>query len=658
MIAVAFRILVQAGVGDTLPHAGLSTEVESPLPGGVAAVVRFFFNVPQWIQIGGFFLGLAVAAWVVWYLWKRRVPIAEWVRTRPRGIKAALAGGVVVLVLAAAGGGAVSWNYMQHDNGFCTGCHIMAEPFGKFQTGAGKHDSLQCHDCHQQSIYASTRQLYLWVAERPQEIGAHAGVPDRICSNCHVTGQSETWQRIASTAGHRTHLESDSSAMAELQCITCHGAETHKFVPSSQTCGQSGCHESTDTEIALGKMQDQTSLHCVTCHQFTAEVPLLATRDSASGAMVPSLKQCLSCHQMESLIPDFDAARDPHGGTCGTCHNPHEQKVAGEATKTCATAACHGDWRDEPFHTGASHRRNVQQCTTCHLPHRAKVDASDCAGCHTEVRARTGNVRPPLPFDTTRALRRSTLDGRLHPGLMKPAPGDGGGGGPGAGRGRDASPDARLPFPARPSIPAADSFPHPRHRRLACLTCHVTTSGDARLTFEAPRGCQICHHERPATNDCARCHRAEALAEPQPVTMVVRVERRPVTERQVKFVHAAHTSRRCVECHTAPVSLEASVPARTCASCHADHHKAEQACASCHGGDATRAAHARPVTAHQRCDACHKPATVQALTPDRSFCLTCHQPQVDHYPAKECTTCHFLTSPERYRHRLTGGRRP
>jgi hypothetical protein len=241
---------------------------------------------------------------------------------------------------------------------------------------------------------------------------------------------------------------------------------------------------------------------------------------------------------------------------------------------------------------------------------------------------------------------------------MKPAPGgDGGGGTPGAGRGRDASPVARLPFPARPPTPAADSFPHPRHRQLACLTCHVT-SGDSRLTFEAPRGCQICHHERPATNDCASCHRTEALAEPQPVTLVVRVERRPVTERQVSFVHAAHMSRRCVECHTAPVSLEASVPARTCASCHEDHHKADQACASCHGGDATKAAHARPVTAHQRCDACHKPATVQALTPDRSFCLTCHQPQADHYSAKECTTCHFLTSPDRYRHRLTGGRRP
>jgi len=658
VIVVAGRIFVQAGVGDTLPHTGLSTSVESPLPGGAAAIVRFFFNLPQWIQIGGFFAGIIVAAILLVWLWRRRIAAWTWVRTRPRGVKAGLAAAVLVLALAGAGGGAVSWNYMQHDNGFCTGCHIMAEPFDKFQAGAGKHDSLQCHDCHQQSIFASTRQMYLWVAERPEEIGMHAGVPDRICSGCHVTGEKETWQRIASTAGHRTHLESDSTALADVQCITCHGAETHKFVPSSKTCGQTGCHETSDTEITLGTMGDQTALHCVTCHRFTAEVPLLATRDSATGTLVPSLKQCLSCHKMESLVPDFDAARDPHGGTCGTCHNPHEQRVAKDATPTCAS--CHSDWRDEPFHTGQSHRRVSQQCTTCHAPHRAKVDASDCAGCHADVRARTGSARPPMPFDTTRALRRSTLEGRLHPSLMKPAPGgEGGGALPRGERGRDASPVARVPHSPRPPIPAADSFPHPRHRRLACLTCHVTSSGDARLTFEAPRGCQICHHERPAANDCVRCHRPEALQPPLPVTFAVHVERRPAAERRAQFTHSAHTARRCVECHTAPVSLEAPAPVRRCASCHENHHQAKIACASCHAGEDTRTAHARPVDAHRRCDACHRPSTVAALTPDRSFCLTCHQPQTaNHFAAKECTACHFLATPERYRQQLTGGRRP
>ena len=36
-----------------------SVVVESPLPGGVADGVRFFFHVPRWIQIGG-----AILAWL------------------------------------------------------------------------------------------------------------------------------------------------------------------------------------------------------------------------------------------------------------------------------------------------------------------------------------------------------------------------------------------------------------------------------------------------------------------------------------------------------------------------------------------------------------------------------------------------------------------
>jgi hypothetical protein len=70
-----------------------------------------------------------------------------------------------------------------------------------------------------------------------------------------------------------------------------------------------------------------------------------------------------------------------------------------------------------------------------------------------------------------------------------------------------------------------------------------------------------------------------------------------------------------------------------------------------------RAAHADDIAAsHQKCDACHTASTVAMLVPDRSFCLTCHGDlQPDHYPRKECTTCHFLAPPAAYRRHLTGG---
>ena len=352
-----------------------------PLPGGVAAVLRFFFNLPQWFQIGGFVVGVLVAIVVLTLLWRRRSSILLWFRSMPR--RTALVLGVVGAIgaLAATGGGAVAYHYVEHDNGFCTGCHVMNEPFRKF--GGSKHDGLECHDCHQQSMYASARQFYLWVAERPDMIGVHSKVATSVCAKCHVRGDAkETWQRVASTAGHRTHLESDSSALKGVECVTCHGLEVHRFVPVNATCSQSGCH--TMVDIKLAKMRGQTDLHCSVCHRFTADVPALATRDSARGTLVPGMTECFSCHAMKAVLAEFDPVRDPHRGTCGMCHNPHSQTQAVEAAKTCTSAKCHPDWRSDPFHVGGSHKRVTENCILCHAPHHAKVDPSDCAGCHTD----------------------------------------------------------------------------------------------------------------------------------------------------------------------------------------------------------------------------------------------------------------------------------
>src|SRR6266540_1029804 len=304
--------------------------VEFPLPGGVATVVRFLFGLPSWFQIALLVLGLTAAVVVLLFLWRRRAGMRQWLVTRRRDVKIGLAAAAAV-VLGVVGFGTAGWNYMQHDNGFCTGCHVMGPAYQRFVQS--EHDSLSCHDCHQQSLFASMRQLYLWVAERPQEIGPHAKVATQVCARCHVTGSGrETWQRIASTAGHRTHLESDSAALKNIQCVTCHGLEVHRFAPVDSTCAQAGCHVST--AITMGRMRGQTSLHCATCHRFTREVPALFPAESARGRLVPGVTECFSCHQMRVLLTEFDPARDPHAGTCGVCHNPHKQERPRDAAAT------------------------------------------------------------------------------------------------------------------------------------------------------------------------------------------------------------------------------------------------------------------------------------------------------------------------------------
>lgn len=648
-----------------------SVAVESPLPGGVAQVVRFLLNnVPQWVQIGGVVLAVIVGIAVVVLLIRRRRAIRGWVTTRTTGVQVALAAAAVVLLLAAGGMGAATWNYTQHSNEFCVGCHVMNPAFQEFGTDKNEHSKLSCHDCHQQPLSASARQLYLWVAERPEDIGEHAKVPNEICATCHITTDTATWQRIASTAGHRVHLESDSSSLEELQCVTCHGVEVHRFKPVAETCGQSGCHESSETGIVLGKMAEQTVRHCTSCHEFTADVPALATRDSARGTMVPGMTQCLGCHEMERVLADFDPQLDPHGGKCGTCHNPHEQETPAAAANTCATAGCHSSWRDEPFHVGASHRRVGPQCLTCHEPHSAKVDASECAACHNAVRAR-GALRPPLPFDTTSALQRvSTLPGPIPHAATQPSIDKYslvGGPSPNDVTPRESGGEVaftqwtHLPrdeddegIRLSRSPPAQqDTFSHARHAKLACLVCHVTT-GQSRLTFQPPRGCAICHHQAPAASECSSCHRSEQFGTPQPANLTVSVPGHPPRARAAEFLHDEHSGITCIECHTTPVTLSSAPAKARCQDCHNEHHAVDRACSACHTMADPKVGHTTLETAHLRCDACHTASTIAQLTPTRSFCATCHISQAnDHYVQRECTVCHLLAEPAAYRAKLS-----
>jgi hypothetical protein len=559
---------------------------------------------------------------------------------------------------------------MQHDNGFCTGCHIMKPSYVEFVGFEDKHDLLNCHACHQQGMSANLRQLYLWVAERPEEIGEHARVPDRVCKSCHGVGdpRDSTWMRIAGTAGHRVHLESDSTALRDVMCVTCHGVEVHRFVPANRTCAQQGCHEESQTEIVLGRMSGQSFQHCTQCHQFTTDVPALATRDSAVRTLSPSRPQCFSCHQMESVLTDYDLARDPHSGQCGLCHNPHTQAVTAEAVKTCASAQCHSDWRSVPFHTGPAHRASGHQCLTCHQPHAAKVDASNCEGCHVEVRARTGR-RPPLPFDTSAALRRTAAIPHPDPPITFSPPRAGDDGSPPRGKG-DAPPEDDHPSGVRfpgwgrtVTRTAQDSFPHSRHRSLACVTCHRSTTGHGTLVFEAPRGCMICHHQARQQSPCAACHRpAELQPVAHPVAVTLTVARQPPRQRTVTFTHDRHREVPCTECHTTPVTLALSAAARECRDCHELHHEPARDCSTCHAFPDIRRAHevalgGRENASHQQCDACHTPATVGLLEPNRSFCATCHAEQkTGHHADRQCTVCHLLSEPGEWRPRLSGGR--
>ena len=636
-----------------------SVVVESPLPDPLVPIVQWLFQKPGWVMGGGIVLGAIVAAVVLIVAWRRRRALGSWLVTRERGFKLALGVAVGAVLLLMVGSGLKAYDYVMHDNDFCKGCHIFVpsgQIFVRPDTGTyllvnkveGAHDSLSCHACHPFEAVTQTKELFYWIVERPDKVPPHAKVPRTVCEQCHVQGQAkETWQRIASTAGHRTHFESDSSALKDVACLTCHARSAHRFQPADTTCAQQGCHLTDETEIRLGRMAarftpesldpNEEQLYCNSCHQFTADAQFV-TLDSASSTLRPGEGQCFGCHEMRTLLADFDPAKDPHSGTCGMCHNPHTDVKPADAMKSCADAQCHADWRGVVFHVGAAHKKVAQRCETCHQPHAARVDASDCTGCHESVGKGGGKLKPPLPFDTTKALQQTFR-------LVEP--------GRSRGRGDAPPPDDPVETSSAPAASPIDTFSHKEHRRLTCITCHTTTSPTRRLTFEPPRGCQICHHQRPASSECATCHPSSELSEPDPVTIAVSVPRQTPRSREVPFVHDEHSKVACVDCHTTQVSLEPESPVATCAACHEEHHVAQRDCASCHRTSQIVEAHAPPIDAHQACDQCHTERTVAALEPTRSFCLACHGSETNHYAEKECAVCHLQASPEAYRARLT-----
>jgi len=427
------------------------------------------------------------------------------------------------------------------------------------------------------------------------------------------------WERIAATAGHRTHLESDSAALAEVECVTCHGAEVHRFVPASETCGQAGCHAAEDTRVVLGKMTDETSFHCVTCHGFTVEVAADVPRDTALARLIPGESQCFSCHEMPGLLASFDVEREPHGATCGACHDPHEQETPRQAFESCASAGCHEDPTEStPSHRGLA-ASVLADCAECHEAHDWVVEGDDCAACHSEI---VGE----------RVVRVRNGRGMVAPLVGRAAPG-----GP-----RGPNPGARgEALPAQ----AVDPFDHREHADLECTACHSSEETHGAVTLRGPEDCFSCHHDAPVvTVGCQDCHRSDDLA------VVTRVSARlslsvwdETRTRELPFDHGRHIELECGECHAGSPRLSVQTE---CGECHEEHHDPVVACAACHEKPA-EGAHELQVHTAASCggSGCHSETIYDAMPRTNGFCLSCHADELEHEPGDPCVSCHLVPAP-------------
>ena len=387
--------------GDTMtvfhPPHGLT-----PLEG----VIRWFFSVPQWIEISGAVLAGIIGLMLLVIIWRQRHAVFEWARTRhmttPIFWKVVIGAAAVLALTAMAAGGTGFFFYSQNNNEFCLSCHTLHdEVYERFQQS--KHHTianLRCHDCHDEPLWMETRQIVFWVIDRPAAVGPHAPVPREVCARCHIQKNADsTWQRIIATAGHSIHVLSDTAKKLHIECLTCHGVSAHRFVPAEATCQQSGCHDKA--QIRLGKMAGQTMLHCTVCHRFTAPIHETNMVSLARESLVPNNNQCLTCHAMKTQLASFVPANDPHKGECGDCHDPHKQTTPQQAATTCQNSGCHARADTlTAFHRGL-HAGSLKNCTQCHEAHTWKVKGTQCLDCHKNVYSlpakRIGAVVPKAP---------------------------------------------------------------------------------------------------------------------------------------------------------------------------------------------------------------------------------------------------------------------
>lgn len=634
-----FLLLQSEGVqgavhGEAVRDTAMATH-QMPLPGGVSTALRFVFNLPQWLQVTVAATGIVAAVVFVAFIWRRNRALLAWLASRSHRWKVAAASVAGVVLLAFAAFGFAGFNYMEHENSFCVSCHVMTPAFERFRTS--EHSKLECHDCHKQSMYANARQLYFWIADRPDEIGKHAPVPDRICEGCHKQNvdpaRDSVWKRVAATAGHRLHLNSTDPKLRGVGCVTCHGATVHQFKAADKTCGQSGCHQ--NTHIGMGRMANQTSLHCATCHEFNARVTEVVSVDSTKHTLTPKQEQCFGCHQMREKMASFVAADDPHRAVCGTCHDPHKQALPRDAFRTCTNAGCHA----RPDTLTAFHRglpaAELSECGSCHRAHEWKVKGGSCLSCHKDIydEGRPAHVaRRPAAAERTsaRPVEHAAMLASLAPGLpatlaerLQRAQGNG--------ASRATADSTRFGMP----------FSHRRHRGVECTSCHSTTgTRHGQLLVGSRRDCQSCHHTARSGATCATCHSPAELADARRVDVPFELPKRAAPlVRSLGFRHAVHSGETCATCHTTPVTL---APDKACASCHADHHEPTRDCRSCHVATDNSILKEHTRSAHEGCagGGCHAAQQVASLRPTRNVCLSCHQNQVKHKPGKDCVTCH------------------
>jgi DmsE family decaheme c-type cytochrome len=220
------------------------------------------------------------------------------------------------------------------------------------------------------------------------------------CLRCH----NEPEVASALFQGVHGNLNSSHSALAKLQCETCHGPQGRhplKDEPMIQFGAKANVAAALQNSVCLSchlneadsdwhlNQHDIEEVACADCHRIHVAQDPVRKPDG-------QVKLCGACH-MTQLAAFNKRSRHPlagiHAGSdmsCTTCHNPHGSLTQGalrQLTLNDNCYECHAETRGPVLW---EHAPVTEDCSLCHNPHGSTNEAlltrrspQLCQSCHS-----------------------------------------------------------------------------------------------------------------------------------------------------------------------------------------------------------------------------------------------------------------------------------
>lgn len=285
------------------------------------------------------------------------------------------------------------------DAALCLGCHDYGPDSPVHEVQAGSHGigdnpdeaggRRGCQDCHGTSAKhaRAPTQVSPQVSFGPRWTATSAA-QDSQCLACHETDQAAHWpdalhmlNNLTCVTCHDIHAEQDKVLFPDQQaqvCTTCHKAQKkgihglEDFTDLNPPC--TSCHNPHDHESAQGRMLENGSEGCRSCHNLERMERSAKIPDKIKGfhrSMSNPDNTCLDCHE--------DVAHAP----ADSVTNMFPRALSSRRVTLFYPGMADSDWltRDHP---GSQPLRQGRNCQQCHRGEEASMGE-----------AQAGDISPP-----------------------------------------------------------------------------------------------------------------------------------------------------------------------------------------------------------------------------------------------------------------------